>query len=239
MLDFQNPHGIVVISVKPHFLRRTDVLEALVGIVDTSTPGFKLMGTTGEEFTEDGKRKFLVTLDLLPVQSFALDATCIRMETFARPLVFEEYEAGKGAVDTANNRRDNMPSFHDVMKTYRWEIRCLSFFFAVAEANALSAYKYVEIEDRMNHFEFRWRLAESLLDHARVMSEGLGEREPYQLRQANCTVSGTLKIFRTRRHKHPFPEAKTWLIFVELFYANDKTLKETCLHSLGPTIICV
>lgn len=111
------------------------------------------------------------------------------METFARPLVFEEYEAGKGAVDTANNRRDNMPSFHDVMKTYRWEIRCLSFFFAVAEANAFSAYKYVEIEDRMNHFEFRWRLAESLLDHARVMSEGLGEREPYQLRQANVSVA--------------------------------------------------
>ncbi|OAD07731.1 hypothetical protein MUCCIDRAFT_104672 [Mucor lusitanicus CBS 277.49] len=47
-----------------------------------------------------------------------------RIETFARPPVFEEYEAGKGAVDTANNRRDNMPLFHDdVMKTYRWEMR--------------------------------------------------------------------------------------------------------------------
>ncbi|CEP09915.1 hypothetical protein [Parasitella parasitica] len=50
-----------------------------------------------------------------------------RMHTFARPLVFEEYEANKGAVDTANNRRDNMPSFHEAMKTYRWEMRCLSF----------------------------------------------------------------------------------------------------------------
>ncbi|OAD00941.1 hypothetical protein MUCCIDRAFT_164856 [Mucor lusitanicus CBS 277.49] len=79
-----------------------------------------------------------------------------RMHTFHRPLVFEEYEANKGAaVDTANKRRDNMPSFHDVMKTYRcWEMRCLSFFLAVAEANAFSAHKYVEVENGMNHFEF-------------------------------------------------------------------------------------
>ncbi|KAI9265242.1 hypothetical protein BDA99DRAFT_579968 [Phascolomyces articulosus] len=59
---------------------------------------------------------------------------------FNRLLVFEEYELHKGAVDTANNRRDNISFFHDVMKTYRWEIRCLSFFVAVAEANAFSAY---------------------------------------------------------------------------------------------------
>ncbi|KAL0143145.1 hypothetical protein V8B55DRAFT_1560543 [Mucor lusitanicus] len=51
----------VRVSVKPHFLQRTGVLEAL-------------------ELTEDGKRKFWVTLDLLPVQSFAFDATCIRYE---------------------------------------------------------------------------------------------------------------------------------------------------------------
>jgi hypothetical protein len=50
-------------------------------------------------------------------------------------------------LDIANSRRDNLPSFHDVMKTYRWEIRCLSFFLAVAEANAFSAHSYVEKED--------------------------------------------------------------------------------------------
>ncbi|CEP13629.1 hypothetical protein [Parasitella parasitica] len=38
--------------------------------------------------------------------------------TFTRPLVFEEYEVNKGAVDTANTRRDNLPSFHYVMKSY-------------------------------------------------------------------------------------------------------------------------
>ena len=57
-----------------------------------------------------------------------------------RPQVFSEYEVNKGtytvvditnvykplqsctvgAVDTANNRRDNLISFHDVMKSYRW-----------------------------------------------------------------------------------------------------------------------
>lgn len=34
-----------------------------------------------------------------------------------------------------------MVSFHDVMKTYRWEVRFLSFMFGIAEGNALSCYK--------------------------------------------------------------------------------------------------
>ncbi|CEP12936.1 hypothetical protein, partial, partial [Parasitella parasitica] len=68
-------------------------------------------------------------------------------------------------------------------------MRCLSFFLAVvAEANAFSAHKYVEAKNGMHHFEFRWRLAQSLLDYTRVLSEGL-EREPYHLRQANNTGS--------------------------------------------------
>jgi hypothetical protein len=92
------------------------------------------------------------------------------IHSFTRPMIFEEYELNKGAVDIANNRRDNLPSFHDVMKTYRWEIRCLSFFLAIAEANAFSAYSYVEKEDGMRHFEFRWRLGQSLLDYAKGMN---------------------------------------------------------------------
>ncbi|CEP19333.1 hypothetical protein [Parasitella parasitica] len=95
-----------------------------------------------------------------------------QMHTVTRPLVFEECEVNKGAVDTANNRRDKLPSFHDVMKSYNWEIRCLAFFLAVAEANAFSTYKYVEGEGAPHHFEFRWRLARSLLEHAELMRDG-------------------------------------------------------------------
>ncbi|KAL1927833.1 hypothetical protein VTP01DRAFT_3238 [Rhizomucor pusillus] len=56
-----------------------------------------------------------------------------------RPAVFDEYEK-EGAVDAAYNCRDNTPSFHTVMKTHRWKVRCLSFFLAIAGANAFSAY---------------------------------------------------------------------------------------------------
>jgi Transposase IS4 len=90
-----------------------------------------------------------------------------QLREFRRPAVFDEYEHHKSAVDIANNRRDNMPSFHDVMKTYRWEVRCLSFFLDVAEANAFSAYQYFkrDEEEVPMHFEFRWRLAQSMLEH--------------------------------------------------------------------------
>ncbi|KAL1935212.1 hypothetical protein VTP01DRAFT_4352 [Rhizomucor pusillus] len=78
----------------------------------------------------------------------------------------DEYEEHKGAVDTANNHRDNMTSFHDVMKTYGWGMRRLAFFLSIVEANAFSAFKH--FRDNANdilHFEFRWRLAQSLLDY--------------------------------------------------------------------------
>ncbi|CEP19776.1 hypothetical protein [Parasitella parasitica] len=58
-----------------------------------------------------------------------------------RPQVFEEYEVNKSSVDTNNNRRDDMISFHDVMKSYRWENRFLAFVFGIAEANAYSCFK--------------------------------------------------------------------------------------------------
>ncbi|KAL0140909.1 hypothetical protein V8B55DRAFT_1333233, partial [Mucor lusitanicus] len=68
-----------------------------------------------------------------------------------------------GSVDVANNRRDNLLNFHDVMCTQSWELRCLSFFLGVAEANAFSAFKLFHPEgSNVVHTEFRWRLAESL-----------------------------------------------------------------------------
>ena len=56
------------------------------------------------------------------------------------------------------------------MKTYRWEVRCLAFFFAVAEANAYSAYKvYAHDGKETLHTNFRWRLAQSLLSKVEAM----------------------------------------------------------------------
>ncbi|RCH82480.1 hypothetical protein CU098_008409 [Rhizopus stolonifer] len=49
-----------------------------------------------------------------------------------RPQVFDDYEYHKSSVDANNNRKDNMVSFHDVMKTYRWEVRFLSFVLGIA-----------------------------------------------------------------------------------------------------------
>lgn len=67
--------------------------------------------------------------------------------------------------------------FHDVMKTCRWEIRSLSFFLAVAEANAFSAYSFFRRDDEEvpMHFEFRWRLAQSMLEHVESLKQGEGQ----------------------------------------------------------------
>ncbi|SAL99586.1 hypothetical protein [Absidia glauca] len=62
-----------------------------------------------------------------------------------RPKVFDEYESYKSSVDISNNRRDNMTNFHDVMRTYRWGLRCLSFCLGVTEANAFSVFKYFRV----------------------------------------------------------------------------------------------
>ncbi|CAO3596944.1 unnamed protein product [Absidia cylindrospora] len=47
------------------------------------------------------------------------------MHEVIKTQVFDDYETNKSSVDVANNRRDNMTNFHDVMRTYRWELRCL------------------------------------------------------------------------------------------------------------------
>lgn len=79
-----------------------------------------------------------------------------------------------GAVDVANNRRDNLTSFHDVMASYRWEVRCLAFFLAVAEANAFPAYKcFAHDGSEIMHSKFRWSLWQSLLQYARNLEESI------------------------------------------------------------------
>jgi hypothetical protein len=38
---------------------------------------------------------------------------------FIPPMVFDEYKENQDAIYVTNNCRDNLPSFHDIMKTYR------------------------------------------------------------------------------------------------------------------------
>ncbi|KAI8082396.1 hypothetical protein BDF21DRAFT_262057 [Thamnidium elegans] len=71
---------------------------------------------------------------------------------------------GYCSVDANNNRRDNMVCFHDIMKTYRWEVRFLSFVFGIAEANAFSCYKiWGNNAEGILHSDFKCRLTQSLL----------------------------------------------------------------------------
>ncbi|GAA5797971.1 hypothetical protein HPULCUR_003369 [Helicostylum pulchrum] len=73
---------------------------------------------------------------LMPYCSTTSPSTRVHQEVngreLRRPQVFEDYESQKSRIS------DNMISFHDVMKTYRWEVRFLSFVFGIAETNAFS-----------------------------------------------------------------------------------------------------
>ncbi|GAN11694.1 hypothetical protein MAM1_0820d11275, partial [Mucor ambiguus] len=80
----------------------------------------------------------------------------------------------EGSVDTSNNRRDNVVNLHNVKCRYRWELRCLSFFLAVTEANTFSAFKFFSVGGKdVDHSEFRWRLTESLMKHIQELNNGL------------------------------------------------------------------
>ncbi|KAG2190743.1 hypothetical protein INT47_012160 [Mucor saturninus] len=94
----------------------------------------------------------------------------------ARPRVFDEYETSKvGKEKYIQNRRDNLINFHDVMRTYCRELRCLSFCLGVTEANAFSAFKFFSVGGNdVGHSEFRWRLAEALKYHVKDLQENAG-----------------------------------------------------------------
>lgn len=97
-----------------------------------------------------------------------------------------------GSVDISNNRRDNLPNFHDVMKTQRWELRCLAFFLGIAEANAFSAYKYFANDGKtLTHTPFRKRLVRSLLEHLDVLNHG-HQATPRVTRSAHRMIRHTV-----------------------------------------------
>lgn len=98
-------------------------------------------------------------------------------------------------MDTATNRRYSMVSFHDVMKSCRWEVRCLAFFLAVAEADIFSAYKHDAHDghDTM-HATFRWRLAQSLLRHAKHIEEDRANLENQRILRSSTAVAGHKRV---------------------------------------------
>ncbi|CAG8637283.1 24092_t:CDS:2, partial [Gigaspora rosea] len=78
---------------------------------------------------------------------------------FARPKIFSEYSSSKGAI------RDNMTSFHDVMRGLNWEMHVLAFLLGIAEANAfLSFKKWRNGAHDVSHFDFRRQLAFKILN---------------------------------------------------------------------------
>ncbi|KAJ8652095.1 hypothetical protein O0I10_012282 [Lichtheimia ornata] len=89
-----------------------------------------------------------------------------RRVTFQRPVVFDEYHAAKGAIDINNNIRDNMASYHDVIRSQSWQHRSFAFFLAVAEANAFLAWRAFGSENLrgITHYKFRERLASELVN---------------------------------------------------------------------------
>ncbi|KAJ8651753.1 hypothetical protein O0I10_012680 [Lichtheimia ornata] len=88
-----------------------------------------------------------------------------RRVEFQRAVVFDDYNAAKGAIHINNNIRDNMFSYHDVIGTNTWQHRSFAFFLAVAEANAFLAWRAFGPENlrNMSQSQFRDRLASELV----------------------------------------------------------------------------
>jgi hypothetical protein len=67
-------------------------------------------------------------------------------------------------VDAANNLRDNMTSYHDVITTERWEMRFFAFFLGICEANAYASFRrFATVGSSMNHASFKDTLAFQML----------------------------------------------------------------------------
>ncbi|KAG2194272.1 hypothetical protein INT47_009682 [Mucor saturninus] len=89
-----------------------------------------------------------------------------------RPEVVDEYETHKSAVDAANNLRDNMISYHDIISTERWEMRFLGFFLGICEANAFSSFRVFGNGGSTSHSTFKDTLAWTLLKHCKELVHG-------------------------------------------------------------------
>ncbi|PHZ09580.1 uncharacterized protein RHIMIDRAFT_294402 [Rhizopus microsporus ATCC 52813] len=90
--------------------------------------------------------------------------------TIKHPEVIDGFERHKSSVDAANNLRDNLTSYHDIISTERWEMRFFSFFLSLDEANAYSSFRvFSEEGDSRGHSSFKDNLTFNLLEHCKKL----------------------------------------------------------------------
>lgn len=76
-----------------------------------------------------------------------------------------------GSVDAANNLRDNLTSYHDIIISERWEMRFFGFFLGICEANAFAAFRNFSRLDRtMGHASFKDSLAFQMLKYCESLT---------------------------------------------------------------------
>ncbi|ORZ18086.1 hypothetical protein BCR42DRAFT_436833 [Absidia repens] len=150
------------VKVSARFLRKTDAPDRLTGLYDFNSP--RCRRTIARYTNEEQKVVYKVVLDVLPDKVYTLLGNSIKYV---------------GAVDIANNRRDNLNNFHDIMKSYRWEIQTLAFFLGIAEVNAFSAYKKCHRHGAsIKHNASKYKLAEGRLKF--VTDQRKAERQMQQ-----------------------------------------------------------
>ena len=87
------------------------------------------------------------------------------VNTCHRPVVFDEYNEFRSAINILNNLHDNSLSYHDILGSKRSADRIFAFYLTVAEANSFSAYcRFVLGKKNMKHVDFRKQLASSIFD---------------------------------------------------------------------------
>ncbi|CAI2190490.1 18230_t:CDS:2, partial [Funneliformis geosporum] len=85
--------------------------------------------------------------------------------TFHRPIVFDEYNEFRSAVDILNKLLDNSLSYHEILGSKCSADRVFAFYLTVAEANSFSAYcRFVPGKKNMKHVDFRKQLAKSIFN---------------------------------------------------------------------------
>ncbi|CEP16615.1 hypothetical protein [Parasitella parasitica] len=95
-----------------------------------------------------------------------------KIKQFARPAAIDGYEKHKSLVDAANNLRDNMICYHDVISSEQWERRFFDFFLGMCEANAFAeftAYHVFLKKVQIRHSSFKNTLAWGLLHYGQKL----------------------------------------------------------------------
>ncbi|CAG8682303.1 14346_t:CDS:2, partial [Dentiscutata heterogama] len=115
---------------------------------------------------------------------------------FTRPKIFYEYSCFKGAVDINNQVRDNMTSFHNVMRGSSWQLRVYAFLLGIAKANAFLIFKKWNKEaNNTSHFDFRRLLADEMVSNIFSENEVLIPNTRMQKQKRETELSHKLLTF--------------------------------------------